>query len=83
MPEIIFNGPAGRLEARYHHSNTQNAPLALVLHPSPEHGGTMNNKNTYLLYQAMVARGFTGQRRRRHQTNKPAARAAPGITTSV
>ncbi len=62
MPEIIFNGPAGRIDARYHHSKTPNAPLALVLHPSPEHGGTMNNKNTYLLYQAMVARGFTTMR---------------------
>lgn len=62
MPEIIFNGPAGRVEARYHHSKTPNAPLALVLHPSPEHGGTMNNKNTYLLYQAMVARGFSTMR---------------------
>lgn len=59
MPEVIFNGPAGRLEGRYSHSKTKNAPLALVLHPSPEHGGTMNNKITYMMFQAFVARGFS------------------------
>lgn len=59
MPEIIFNGPAGRLEGRYYHSKTPNAPLALVLHPNPERGGTMNNKISYLMFQAMVARGFS------------------------
>ncbi len=59
MPEVIFNGPAGRLEGRYSHSKTKNAPLALILHPSPEHGGTMNNKLTYMMYQAFVARGFS------------------------
>ncbi|MEM6781166.1 MAG: alpha/beta hydrolase [Pseudomonadota bacterium] len=59
MPEIIFNGPCGRLEGRYYHSRTPNAPLALILHPSPERGGTMNNKINYLMYQAMVARGFS------------------------
>jgi len=62
MPEIIINGPAGRLEARYSHAKTPNAPLALILHPNPEHGGTMNNKVTYLLHQAMVQRGFSTMR---------------------
>jgi alpha/beta superfamily hydrolase len=59
MPEIIFNGPAGRLEGRYSHSRIQNAPLAIVLHPHPEHGGTMNNKITYHLFQTFVERGFS------------------------
>ena len=59
MPEVILNGPAGRLEGRYSHSKIKNAPLALILHPSPEHGGTMNNKITYALFQACVARGFS------------------------
>lgn len=59
MPEIIFNGPAGRLEGRYSHSKYKNAPLALVLHPSPEHGGTMNNKINYTLFQNFVSRGFS------------------------
>lgn len=59
MPEVIFNGPAGRLEGRYSHSKIKNAPLALILHPSPEHGGTMNNKINYMMFQAFVARGFS------------------------
>jgi hypothetical protein len=59
MPEVIFNGPAGRLEGRYSHSKTKNAPLALLLHPSPQHGGTMNNKINYMMFQAFVARGFS------------------------
>jgi len=59
MPEIIFNGPAGRLEGRYTHSRIPNAPLAIVLHPNPEHGGTMNNKVSYYMFQTFVERGFS------------------------
>ena len=59
MPEIFFSGPEGRLEGRYYHSSTPNAPLALLLHPSPEHGGTMNNKITYSMFQMMKQRGFS------------------------
>jgi alpha/beta superfamily hydrolase len=59
MPEIIFNGPAGRLEGRYTHSKIPNAPLAILLHPSPEHGGTMNNKIVYHMFQTFVDRGFS------------------------
>lgn len=59
MPEVIFNGPDGRLEGRYHHSKKANAPIALFLHPHPQHGGTMNNKVVYALYQAYVERGFS------------------------
>lgn len=59
MPEIIFNGPDGRLEGRYSHSKKPNAPIALLLHPHPQHGGTMNNKVIYSLYQTFVRRGFS------------------------
>ena len=33
MPEVIFNGPDGRLEGRYHKSKKDDAPIAIVLHP--------------------------------------------------
>lgn len=59
MPEVIFNGPEGRLEGRYSHGKTENAPIALVLHPHPQHGGTMNNKIVYNLYHSFVNRGFS------------------------
>jgi alpha/beta superfamily hydrolase len=59
MPEVIIPGPEGRLEGRYHHSKQAQAPLALLLHPHPEHGGTMNNKVVYHVYHAFVRRGFS------------------------
>jgi len=59
MPEVIFNGPEGRLEGRYHHSKKSGAPIALILHPHPQFGGTMNNKVVYAMYQAFVKRGFS------------------------
>ena len=62
MPEVIFNGPDGRLEGRYHHSKRANAPVALLLHPHPQHGGTMNNRVVYALYQCFVNRGFSALR---------------------
>ena len=58
MPEIIFNGPSGRLEARYYHSKAPKAPVALVLHPHPLHGGTMNNKVTYAMFKAGKSKFF-------------------------
>ena len=62
MPEIIINGPEGRVEARYLHAPEPTAPIALMLHPHPQHGGTMNNKVVYALYQTFVARGFSTMR---------------------
>ena len=62
MPEVIINGPEGRLEGRYHHSKLPNAPVALLLHPHPQHGGTMNNKVVYTLYHAFVRQGFSALR---------------------
>jgi alpha/beta superfamily hydrolase len=59
MPEVIINGPEGRIEGRYHHSRTANAPIALLLHPHPEYGGTMNNRVVYHLHHVFVRRGFS------------------------
>ncbi len=59
MPEVIINGPEGRIEARYHQAIAKNAPVAIVLHPHPLHGGTMNNKVSYNLYHAFARNGFS------------------------
>ena len=59
MPEVIINGPEGRLEGRYLHSKQPNAPIALMLHPHPQHGGTMNNKIVYTLFHSFARRGFS------------------------
>jgi alpha/beta superfamily hydrolase len=59
MPELIINGPAGRLEARYHHEPAADSPIALILHPHPQFGGTMNNQVVYSLYYTFAQRGFS------------------------
>ena len=59
MPEVIFNGPDGRIEGRYQHTKTPNGPVALILHPHPQYGGTMNNKVVYSLYQIFAEKGFS------------------------
>ncbi len=58
MPEVIFPGPEGRLEGRFHPGLRPRAPVALILHSHPQAGGTMNNKIVQLLYQTFVKRGF-------------------------
>ena len=42
--EIFIPGPSGRIQAKYFKSKLQSAPVALVLQPHPQYGGTMNNK---------------------------------------
>jgi alpha/beta superfamily hydrolase len=59
MPEVIFNGPAGRLEGRYQPSKEKSAPIAIILHPHPQFGGTMNNQIVYQLFYMFQKRGFT------------------------
>ena len=58
MAEVIFNGTAGRLESRYHQSLKNQAPVALILHPHPQFGGTMNNKVVYALYRTFLEQGY-------------------------
>jgi uncharacterized protein len=59
MPEVIFPGPDGRLEGRYHPQKNKDAPVAIILHPHPLYGGTMNNKVVYNLHYAFYQIGFT------------------------
>lgn len=63
MPEINIAGPEGRLEGRYHHQpNADRSPIALILHPHPQFGGTMNNKVVYNLFHAFARKGFSALR---------------------
>ena len=59
MPEVIFAGPAGRLEGRYHPAKQKNAPIAMILHPHPQFHGTMNHQIVYQCYYAFAHRGFS------------------------
>ncbi len=62
MPEIIISGPEGRLEGRYSHSKQPNAPVALLLQPHPQYGGTMNNRVVVAMYQMFIKAGFSALR---------------------
>jgi alpha/beta superfamily hydrolase len=59
MPEVIFPGPDGRLEGRYHAQRAPDAPIAIILHPHPQFGGTMNNRVVHRLHYAFYELGFT------------------------
>lgn len=58
MPEVIINGAEGRLEGRYTPAKTDRAPVAVLLHPHPQYGGTMHNKVVYTLNQSFLQSGF-------------------------
>lgn len=62
MPEVIFAGPDGRLEGRYRKAPEATSPVALVLHPHPRFGGTMNNRVVYELYRMFARKGFSVMR---------------------
>jgi alpha/beta superfamily hydrolase len=59
MPEVVLTGAAGRLEGRYAPGKTENAPIALILHPHPKAGGHMNNPVAVQLYHLFMKRGFS------------------------
>ena len=59
MTEVFFTGDAGRLEGIYQQGTRPDAPIALILHPNPQLGGTMNNKVVYTMFQAFVKLGFS------------------------
>ena len=58
MPEVFFPGPEGRLEGRFNPGPRPRAPVAIILHPHPHAGGTMNNPIVQALYKTFVRRGF-------------------------
>ena len=58
MPSVIFPGPEGRLEGRFAPARRPRAPVAMILHPHPHGGGTMNERITQALYKTFCERGF-------------------------
>ena len=58
MPAIAIPGPEGRIEARFSPPPRPRAPVAMILHPHPQAGGTMNDRITQAMYKIFVARGF-------------------------
>jgi alpha/beta superfamily hydrolase len=59
MSSIFFNGPAGNIEGKYYKSKIKDAPVALLLHSHPLHGGSMNDKVVHEMYKTFAANDFT------------------------
>ena len=59
ISEIFIPGPVGRLEAKYYKSIKNTSPIALILHPHPQYGGTMNNKVVMDTFKVFVENNFS------------------------
>ena len=59
IQEIFIPGPAGRLDAKYYKSTKKTAPIALILQPHPQYGGTMNNKIVVELFRTFSENEFS------------------------
>ena len=57
--EVFIPGPAGRLEGKYFKNQKQGSPIAIVLQPHPQYGGTMNNRVVVETYNTFVKNGFS------------------------
>tara|TARA_B100000287_G_scaffold200116_1_gene189020 strand:- start:6045 stop:6701 length:657 start_codon:yes stop_codon:yes gene_type:complete len=57
--EIFIPGPAGRIEAKYYKSKKSTSPIALVLHPHPQYGGTMNNRVVVEAFNTFMENDFS------------------------
>ena len=57
--EIFIPGPSGRIQGKYFKSKQKGAPVALVLHPHPQYGGSMNNKIVYETYNCFYKNNFS------------------------
>ena len=57
--EIFIPGPAGRLESKYYKNPKFGSPVAIVLQPHPQYGGTMNNKVVQIIYNIFLENGFS------------------------
>ena len=57
--EVFLPGPSGRLEAKYYKNQKKGSPIAIVLHPHPQYGGTMNNRVVQETFNVFMKNGFS------------------------
>ena len=79
MTEIFFNGPSGKIEGLFHQSSVPMAPTVLILHPHPQHGGTMRNKVIYYMYRAFALNNFSVLRINFRGVGKSAGEFSKGV----
>jgi len=57
--EIFIPGPAGRLEGKYYKNPKFASPVAIVLQPHPQYGGSMNNRIVQTTSNIFIENGFS------------------------
>jgi alpha/beta superfamily hydrolase len=62
IEELRLDGPAGVIEARLSFPKTTPRAAAIVCHPHPLHGGTMDNKVSYMLASGLNRLGLAALR---------------------
>jgi len=60
MSSLLINGPAGQLEVLLEQPDEvlDNAPIAIICHPHPLYGGTMQNKVVHIIAKACLGLGM-------------------------
>ena len=59
VSELFIPGPAGKIETKYFKNSKKTAPVALVLQPHPQYGGTMNNKIVFEIFKTFLNNNFS------------------------
>ena len=57
--EVFIPSSSGRIEVRYFKSQKERSPIAIILHPHPQYGGTMNNRIVQETYNIFTKNGFS------------------------
>ena len=60
--KLFIHGPAGKLETILAEPADQPRGIAIIAHPHPLYGGTMNNKVVYTLFKSFLELGFIAVR---------------------
>ena len=59
---VLIDGPAGKVEVAINDPGEHRRGIAVIAHPHPLHGGTLDNKVVQTLAKAMAARDFVALR---------------------
>ena len=77
--QTLIDGPAGPLEIAFQQPATAATALALICHPHPVHGGTMDNKVVQTLAKAFLELGYATMRFNFRGVSKSAGSFDEGI----
>jgi alpha/beta superfamily hydrolase len=76
---FFVNGPVGRLESMIEEPEWDQVAAALVLHPHPQHGGTMHNKVVHRMARGLRSSGSAVMRLNYRGVNLSEGTYAGGI----